>query len=401
MKYVVILGDGMADVPIDKLHGQTPLEYAKTPNIDYIATKSEIGLVHTIPDGMSPGSDTANLSVLGYDPRQYYTGRSPLEAMSIGVDLKETDISLRCNFVTLDESENYEDKIILDHSSGEITTEEAKSLLDEIKKEFDSNEYKFYSGTSYRHLLVWSNGDNRDDYTPPHDILGKQIGDYLPKEKNELLRMMQKSYTILNNHPINIERRKKGLNPANSIWFWGAGTKPNLTPFQDKFGIKGGMVSAVDLLKGIAISAKMDVVNIEGANGTLHTNYKGKVDAAIELLKNGNDFVYIHIEAPDECGHQGNLQDKIRAIELIDEKILSQVMKELEEMDEDYKILILPDHPTPIELRTHTSNPVPYLIYEKKDVEKLSSRLYNEKSAKESNIVIKNGYELMEHFLGL
>ena len=297
MKYVVILGDGMADRPIEELGGMTPLEYAKTPQMDALAAAGEIGMVHTIPEGMSPGSDTANLSVLGYDPKIYYSGRSPLEALSIGVDMKPTDVSLRCNIVTLSqEEENYEDKKILDHSSGEISTEEAAALIEAVKKELETDLYKFYVGTSYRHLLIWDQG-RVVNLTPPHDVLGQTVGRHLP-EDTTLREMMKKSYGILADHPINTERKKKGLNPANSCWFWGAGTRPALTSFREKTGLKGAMVSAVDLLKGIAVGASMKNISVEGANGGLHTNYEGKAQAAVDALtKDGCDFVYVHLEA--------------------------------------------------------------------------------------------------------
>ncbi|TCT13783.1 2,3-bisphosphoglycerate-independent phosphoglycerate mutase [Natranaerovirga pectinivora] len=396
MKYILVLGDGMADEPIEELNGLTPIEAAKTPNVDKLALKSEVGLVNTIPTGMDPGSDTANLSVLGYNPREYYTGRSPLEALSIGVPLKEDDISLRVNLVTLDDTSDYKNKKIIDHSASEITTEEASILLEDLKKAFETEAYKFYCGTSYRHLLVWKEGKLLD-FTPPHDILGKEIGEYLSTE-GIFSEMMEKSYEILNNHPINIERVKKGLNPANSMWFWGAGTKPILTPFEEKFGVKGAMISAVDLLKGIAIGAEMKVLKVEGATGTLHTNYPGKAKAALDVIKDDCDFVYVHIEAPDECGHQGNLKDKIKAIELIDEKIIGPIVEDLDKSNIDYKLMFLPDHPTPISIRTHTSSPVPYLIYN--STKQVSNTfMYSEKDGERSGNKQEDGYRLMEYFL--
>ena len=320
MKYVVVLGDGMADEPLEQLGGMTPLEYAKTPEMDRLAMVSEIGLAKTIPDGMKPGSDTANLAVLGYNPKQYYTGRSPLEALSIGVDMKPTDVALRCNIVTLSEEEgiSYEERSIIDHSSSEISTEEAAALIEAIKPVFESETYQFYVGTSYRHLLIWNHG-MVVELTPPHDILGRKIGDYLPSD--EVLREMQrKSFDILNQHPVNLERAKNGLNKANSLWFWGAGTRPQLDSFEKKTGKRGTMISAVDLLKGIAVGAGMNVVEVEGANGSLHTNYEGKAMAAVkDLTENGYDFAYIHVEAPDEMGHQGSIERKIQAIEYLDQ----------------------------------------------------------------------------------
>ncbi len=398
MKYVVVLGDGMADLPIEELGGKTPLEYAHTPKMDKLSKKSEIGMVHTIPEGMKPGSDTANLSVLGYDPKKYYTGRSPLEALSIGVDMKDTDVALRCNIVTVsNDNLPYEEKTIIDHSSGEISTEDAAILLDAVKKELENDTYKFYVGTSYRHLTIWDQG-KVVELTPPHDILGKKIGDYLPEDK--ILREMQKkSYEILANHPINIERMKKGLNPANSLWFWGAGTRPCVTSFEEKNHKKGAMISAVDLLKGIAVGAKMKNIEVEGATGGLETNYEGKAQAAVDvLLKEKYDLVYIHVEAPDEMGHQGSIEKKIKAIENLDEKIIKPVSEALDQAGEDYRMLIMPDHPTPICIRTHTSDPVPYMLYDSTEIKK-SCYDYNEKCGNESGIYIANGHEMMSYLL--
>lgn len=396
MKYIVILGDGMADEPIEKLGNKTPLEVANTPCIDEMVKHAELGLAYTVPEGMSPGSDTANLSVMGYDPKEYYTGRSPIEALSIGVDMKESDVSFRCNVVTIsEEQEQYEDKIMIDHSSGEITTEEAAILIHDLKEVLAKEGYAFYSGTSYRHLLVWEEGEVVD-LTPPHDILESRIGAYLPGDA-VLREMMKKSYDFLSVHPINLARKEKGLNPANTVWFWGAGTKPSLRNFEEKTGMKGTMISAVDLLKGIAVGAQMQSVNVEGANGGLHTNYKGKADAAIHaLLEEGNDFVYVHVEAPDEMGHQGILEDKITAIEYLDEKIIAPIKKALDDAGEAYRMMILPDHPTPVRLRTHTSNPVPYMIYDS-ETSTAGAEGYNEKMAEASGIVYEKGYQLIEH----
>ncbi len=398
MKYIVVLGDGMADEPLEELEGQTPLEYANIENINKLAKKSELGLCKTIPEGMSPGSDTANLSVLGYDPQRYYTGRSSLEALSVGVDMKDTDISLRCNIVTLSEEElSYEDKIVIDHSSGEITTEEAAVLINELKKHFDNEMFKFYVGTSYRHLTILDKGE-LIDLVAPHDILGEKITTFLPNNQY-LKEMMIKSYEILNNHPINIERAKKGLNKANSIWFWGAGTKPQLDSFHDKFNKKGMMISAVDLLKGIAIGADMGIEKVKGANGSLDTNYEGKVAAALKaLLEDDYDFVYIHVEAPDEMGHQGNVKNKVKSIEYIDQKVVKKLLDKLDLTDIPYKMLIMPDHPTPIRYRTHTSDPVPYLIYNSENEKKVTWN-YNEKEAKNSGNFIEEGYTLMNKFI--
>lgn len=398
MKYVVVLGDGMSDKPIEALDNKTPLEYAHTPVMDEMAAKSEIGLAYTIPEGMKPGSDTANLAVLGYYPRTYYTGRSPLEALSIGVPMKETDIALRCNLVTLSEDEDhYEDKKILDHSSGEISTEEADILIQAVNEVFRNEEFQFYTGTSYRHLLIWNQGEVLE-FTQPHDVLGQVIGQYLP-ERKEFRDMMEKSFEILNNHPVNVKRAEQGLNKANSLWFWGAGTKPGLSSFEEKTGKKGAMISAVDLLKGIAVGADMKVIEVPGANGSLNTNYEGKAQAAIDVLtKDDYDFVYIHLEAPDEMGHQGSVEKKVQSIEYLDERVIGAVRKGLEEAGVDFRMLVMPDHPTPIWCRTHTSDPVPYMIYDStKDMGR--GLLYTEKDAEKSGVEEKEGYRLIEKFL--
>jgi 2,3-bisphosphoglycerate-independent phosphoglycerate mutase len=398
MKYIVVLGDGMADEPIEELGGRTPLEYADTPTMDKMSKQAEVGLVHTIPEGMSPGSDTANLSVLGYDPKRYYTGRSPLEALSIGVDMKSTDVALRCNIVTVSTDDlPYEEKTIIDHSSSEIGTEDAAVLLEAVRKELETDVYKFYVGTSYRHLTIWDHGEVVT-LTPPHDVLGQKIGQYLPQD--EILRKMQeKSYEILANHPINIERIKKGLNPANSLWFWGAGTRPCVTSFEEKNHKKGAMISAVDLLKGIAIGADMKVIEVEGANGGLDTNYEGKAEAAVDVLLNeGYDMAYVHVEAPDEMGHQGSVERKIKAIENLDSRVIKVIKDALDKAGEDYRMLVMPDHPTPICVRTHTSNPVPYMLFDSTD-NKDSTLDYNEKCGKESGLFMANGYEMMNYLL--
>ena len=400
MKYIIMLGDGMADRPLEELDGKTPLEYAKTEIMDALAKKSEIGMAYTIPEGMSPGSDTANLAVLGYNPRIYYTGRSPLEALSIGVDMKETDVALRCNLVTLSEEEGipYEERTMIDHSSDEISTEDAAVLLDAVRDALETETYKFYVGTSYRHLLIWDRG-MVVELAPPHDHLGKVIRDVLPGD--EVLRgMMEKSYEILENHPLNVERRKKGLRPANSCWFWGAGTRPALTSFEEKTNLKGAMISAVDLLKGIAVGADMKNIEVEGANGGLHTNYEGKAQAAAKaLLEDGCDFVYIHLEGPDEMGHQGSVERKVQAIENMDARLIKPLVERLDASGEDYRLLVMPDHPTPICIRTHSSDPVPFMLYDsRKDLKKEWS--YNEKDASASgNIVIEEGYQLIDRLL--
>ena len=396
MKYIVVLGDGMADESIEVLDGKTIIEHANTPCLDRLSKLSEIGMVHTIPEGMSPGSDTANLSVLGYDPKKYYSGRSPLEALSIGVPMLETDIALRCNIVTIsDDDVAFEEKTIIDHSADEISTEDCAVLLNAVKEQLESEMYHFYVGTSYRHCLIWNHGEVVS-LTPPHDVLTQKIGQYLPSDA-VLLEMMKKSYEILKDHPLNLERKAKGLNPANCCWFWGAGTKPMLSSFEEKTGKKGMMISAVDLLKGIAVGAGMGVVNVEGANGGLHTNYEGKTDAAIKaLLTDGYDFAYIHVEAPDEMGHQGSMERKIQAVENLDERVIKRLTDALDAQNVEYRLLVLPDHPTPIRVRTHTSDNVPYLLFDSTDV-KNSDLLYNEKDAAKSCILIDKGYTLIDH----
>lgn len=398
MKYIVILCDGMADEPVEELNGMTPLEAAGTPNMDRLAKTAEIGMVKTVPEGMAPGSDTANLAVLGYDPKRYYSGRSPLEALSIGAEMSDTDVSFRCNLVTLSEEEaDYEDRRILDHSSGEISTEDAAVLIQALKDELETDRYTFYVGTSYRHLLLEKDG-KVVELTAPHDILTKRIGDYLPKDP-VLRDMMVRSYQILKDHPINVKRREAGLNPANSAWFWGAGTRPALMSFEEKNGVRGAMISAVDLLKGIAEGAEMHNISVEGANGGLNTNYAGKGRAAVRALtEEGFDFVYVHIEAPDEMGHQGSAEKKIRAIESIDSQIVGPVSEALDQAGVDYRMLVMPDHPTPVRVRTHTGDPVPYLLYD--STTKAEGReSYNEKTAAETGIYLEEGWKMIDHLL--
>ncbi|MCI8885118.1 MAG: cofactor-independent phosphoglycerate mutase [Dorea sp.] len=398
MKYIIVLSDGMAGRPLEELGGKTTLQAAATPVMDSLAPVSELGMASMVPEGMAPGSDTANLSVMGYDPKIYYTGRSPLEALSIGVEMEDTDVSFRCNLVSVTEEDGeYEDQIILDHSSDEIDTQDAKVLLEALREGLRREGYEFYAGTSYRHLLI-SKGGKTVELTPPHDILARRIGEYLPKD--EVLRdMMKKSYDILRNHPLNAGRRAKGLKPANSAWFWGAGKKPSLTSFEERTGKKGVMISAVDLLKGIAVGADMDRILVEGANGGLHTNYEGKARAAVKALtEDGYDFAYIHVEAPDEMGHQGRVEDKIAAIGYVDEKILGVVMDGLKSAGEDFRLLLLPDHPTPIEVRTHTGEPVPYLLYDS-TAKAEGMPAYSEETAALTGKNWPEGYRLIGHLL--
>lgn len=399
MKYIVFLGDGMADYPCEDLNGKTPLELAKKPNMDYFAQHGVCGTAKTVPDGMKPGSDTANLSVMGYAPEIYYTGRSPLEAVSVGVPLDDTDITFRANLVTLSDEENYADKTMIDYSSDEITTPEATTLINDLAKELNTDILKLYPGFSYRHILVWKNGKLTFNLTPPHDISDKKVTDYLPKGENAdvLLDMMKKSHEFLKNHPVNKDRIARGLRPANSLWIWGEGKKAVLKPFSELYGVSGAVVSAVDLIKGIGLSAKMECPDIEGATGNINTNFDGKAQTAIKLLEN-HDMVYIHLEAPDECGHRHEVDNKIRSIELIDEKIIAPVIAAMKEKGEDYRVLLMPDHPTPLSLRTHVSDPVPFVLYDSTKDEKGVS-VYTEKNCAETGLYIDKASDLMGHLI--
>ena len=398
MKYVVVLSDGMAGRPLSELDGKTTLEAAETPVMDELAPVSELGMASMVPEGMAPGSDTANLSVMGYDPRIYYTGRSPLEALSIGAGMEEGDVAFRCNLVTLTEKDApYEKQTILDHSSDEICTEDAKILLQAVLDRMEVPDGKFYVGTSYRHCMIWKNG-MPGELTPPHDILEQEIGPWLPSDPR-LLQMQKCSYEILKEHPLNLERKRQGKNPANSFWFWGAGTRPTLPDFRETFGKRGIMISAVDLLKGIAIGAGMDCAEVPGANGGLDTNYEGKAQAAVDaLLKDGYDLAYLHIEAPDEMGHQGSAERKIQAIENIDRRVLGPLTRQLDDAGTPYRLLVLPDHPTPVRLRTHVAEPVPYLLYDSTE-KRVHSWNYNEREAALSGAAVERGCELMKLLL--
>lgn len=401
MKYLVMLCDGMADEPNEALGNSTPMEKANKPCMDSLAAKAEVGIVKTVAEGLKPGSDVANLSVLGYEPAVYYSGRSPLEAASIGIDLKDTDVTLRCNLVTLSDEENYEKKTILDYCADDISSEEAKILIEYIQEKLGNDVFRFFPGVSYRHCLVWSNGNPHPGVlTPPHDITGKVITDYIPKGEavDELYDLMKKSYDLLKDHPVNKARIARGKRPANSIWLWGEGTKPLLDNFSEKFGKKGSMISAVDLLKGIAICAGMNSVDVDGATGYLDTNFDGKCKAAIEEFKNGADLVYVHVEAPDECGHRGEIENKVKAIEMIDEHILGPVVEFLKGYD-DFAVLVCPDHPTPLSIRTHTSTPVPYLIYDSKNEINSGVKVFCEKEARETGNYIEKGFTMMNYFL--
>ncbi len=397
MKYIVILGDGMAGEPLAELGGKTTLDAAATPHMDALAAAGTMGLAKMVPDGMKPGSDVANLAVLGYDPLKNYSGRSPLEALSVGVAMQPTDVILRCNLVTLSEEEPYAEKTIIDHSSGEISTADADILMDAIRQAFNSDAFRFYTGTSYRHITVWNQG-NVLDFSQPHDHLGQVIGPFLPTHP-DFRRMMEKSFEILNNHPLNVQRAAEGKNKANSLWFWGAGTKPSLSNFTEKTGLKGAMISAVDLLKGIAVGAGMSVIEVEGATGSLHTNYEGKAQAAVKaVLEDGHDFVYVHVEAPDEMGHQGITEHKVQAIENLDSRVIAPIKAAMDASDESYRMLILPDHPTPIRIRTHTSEPVPYILYDSRIQQRKLAR-YTESEAAATGNYTPDGYTLMAQFL--
>jgi len=400
MKYVVVLYDGMADYPVPALGNKTPMELAKKPNFDALAQKGEVGLVKTVADGMKPGSDVANLSVMGYDAKKYYTGRSPLEAVSIGVKMEDTDVALRCNVVTLSDEEDYTKKTMVDYSAGDISTKDAAEIIKTVQEELGNEIFTFYSGVMYRHCLLWKNGTtDLGSMTPPHDISGKVVGEYLSDHENAkpLIEMMKKSAEILKNHPVNLRRIAEGKLPANSIWLWGEGKKPMLDDFYETYKVKGSVISAVDLLKGIGICAGMNTPEVENVTGYIDTNFEGKAKAAVKELENGQDFVYIHIEAPDECGHRNEPENKVRAIELIDEKVLPIIIEALEKYD-DYKIMILPDHPTPIVTLTHASDPVPYMIYHKKnEVEGVET--INENTAKATGNYIEEGYTLMNKFI--
>lgn len=400
MKYLVLLCDGMADRPVMELGNMTPMEKAYKPNMNKLAKVSEVGLVKTVADGLKPGSDVANLSVLGYDPEIYYSGRSPLEAGSIGIEMKPTDVSLRCNLVTLSDEPDYDDKTMIDYCAGDISTADAKILINSLKEVFDNDEFTLYSGVSYRHCLIWNNGTlDLGTLTPPHDITGKLIRGHLPVHPNakKLYDMMRKSYDVLKDHPLNKEREARGERPANSMWLWGEGVRKPLADFRKKYGVKASMISAVDLLKGIGKFSGMRVVNVEGATGYLDTNFEGKAQAAINEFKRGQDLVYIHVEAPDECGHRYEIENKVKSVELIDEKILGPVLNALNEYD-DYKVMILPDHPTPLSLRTHTNDPVPYMIYHKKE-QKRGVDVFCERTATEVGKYEPTGHDLMGRFI--
>ena len=399
MKYFVLIPDGMADEKIEALGNRTPMEAASKPTMDLLAAHALIGTVSNVPEGMVPESDTANMAILSFNPRVYSKGRSPLEAVSMGIDMKPDETAYRCNVVTLsDEGEDYDDKIILDHSADEITTPEADELIKALEAHFGNEIRKFYTGVSYRHCLIWKNGNDTYPFMRPHDILGKRIGEYLPKEENgggEFYRLMRESFDLLNHHPVNEARRARGLKPANSAWLWSPGKKPALPNFREQWGLNGAVISAVDLIKGIGLCAGMNSIDVDGATGNVHTNYQGKAQAAINAFRDGFDYVYVHVEAPDECGHRAEMENKVLSIEKIDSEILSPVLEYLKNCGEAFRVMILPDHPTPIRLRTHTMSPVPFLIYSSdRAFDGVST--FTEESAEEKNRYLPNGYTLMD-----
>ncbi|MBQ6553137.1 MAG: cofactor-independent phosphoglycerate mutase [Clostridia bacterium] len=400
MKYVVVLGDGMADRPVPELENKTPLQAAHKPNIDSLARFSELGMVQTVPAGMKPGSDTANLAAMGYDPRFCYTGRSPLEAVSMGIKLKDTDVTYRCNLVTL-AGGGVGEGVMADYSAGEITTAESRELVSFLSEKLSEDGFVLYPGISYRHCLVWNGGSTDVTLTPPHDILGKNTAAYLPKGEGaeRLLKLMRDSAELLRDHPVNAARRAAGKNTADSLWIWGEGTKPAIPDFRALRGLKGAVISAVDLLKGIGISGGMESIDVEGATGTLTTNFSGKAEAAIDAFRRGADYVFIHMEAPDECGHQADIEGKVRSIELIDEKVVGRLLRELPEVCGEFSMLVMPDHPTPISIRTHCSDPVPFMIYRSgRDIGNGADR-YDEDSAAKTGLFVPSGAELTERFL--
>lgn len=405
MKYLILLCDGMSDLPLEALGNRTPLEAASAPTMDLLAQLGYTGMVKTVPDSLAPGSDTANMSVMGYDPELYYTGRSPIEAISMGIDLEQGDVAFRTNLVTLSDDEPYEEKTMLDYSSDEISTEEAAEIIKSVNQAFESDGIKFYAGKSYRHCMVWKNASANGSLTPPHDILTQKIKSFLPKESHyEIIKsMMKKSFDLLKNHPINKAREEKGLKPANSIWIWGQGTKPALPKLTEKYGLKGSVITAVDLIFGLGICAGLDVIEVVGATGNIHTNFDGKAQAAIKEFDRGQDYIYLHVEAPDECGHRNELENKVLSIELIDEKILKPVYEYLSgkkaETGEDFRILITPDHPTPISLRTHTNDPVPFIIYSSDATLVNPSCVYSEKECQKSGVNIESGHTLFDLFI--
>ncbi len=401
MKYLVVLCDGMADMPFPALGDKTPMELAQKPVMDALAKKAEVGLCRTVAAGLKPGSDVANLSVMGYDPMDCYTGRSPLEAASIGVDLKDTDVALRCNLVTLSDEENYADKTMVDYCAGDISTAEAAEIIKTVQEKLGSDIFTFYPGVSYRHCLVVANGTTAlGDMTPPHDISGRVVGEYLSKADaaKPLIDLMKRSVEILKDHPVNKARIAKGERPVTSIWLWGEGRKPQLRDFKEKNGVSAGVISAVDLLKGIGVCANMAIPDVAGATGYIDTNFEGKANAAKALFDEGTELVYVHVEAPDECGHRGEAENKVKAIEEIDHKVLAPLVDYLNNTGDDYRILIMPDHPTPLETKTHASDPVPFMLYDSRKAEN-GVEVFTEKTAAATGLFVKHGPSIMDRLL--
>ena len=401
MKYVIILGDGMSDYP-DALHGKTPLEAAAKPHMDALCAAGRLGRMRTLYPDLPTGSDTANLSVLGYDPHQYYTGRSPIEALGLGIPLEDCDLVFRMNLVTLTEEEPFEQKRIIDHSADKISTEEAAELVKALAEKLETENIRIHCGVSYRHVLIYKHIDYAETLTAPHDILGKPIGEYLPKTgiAGKIIAMMKESYDILSAHPVNLARKAKGLRPANCLWLWGQGRKPNYPKFSEQFGVdKGLMITAVPLVSGLAFGMGLDYRPVEGATGDFHTNYAGKAQAAIDAMKEGYSFVFVHVEAPDECGHDGDAETKKRSIEKIDEEIVGPVVSYLRSCGEPFRILITPDHATPVSVRTHTLDPVPFVLYDsQEDTGAKTGVSYSEKAAENTDFVWEDAFRLMPYF---
>lgn len=397
MKHIVLLCDGMADYPVAQLGGKTPMEAASKPNMDRLAAQGAMGLARTVPPGMVPGSDTANLSVMGYDPKLYYTGRSPLEAVNMGVDLGVNDIALRCNLVTLSDEPDLQDTTMVDYCAGDISTPEAAQLMESIRQELAGDGLEFFTGLSYRHCMVIRGGQTGTDCTPPHDITGRPVRGNLPRGRYEqrLTEIMQKSRAVLAGHPVNKARQARGLRPANACWLWGEGTRPRLPLFEEKYGLKGGVVSAVDLIKGIGICAGLRIAEVEGATANFDTNYGGKAQAALQLLAEGCDFVYVHVEAPDECGHRNELENKVRSIELIDSLMLGPILEEMGRRGQPFSLLVTPDHPTPLALGTHVPDPVPFILWRSDKASTPSGPIYTEAEAARTGLFVEEGHMLM------
>jgi 2,3-bisphosphoglycerate-independent phosphoglycerate mutase len=391
MKYIVLIGDGMADEPLLEIGNQTVLQASNTTNMDYLVKNGRAGLARTVPEGMPPGSDVANMSIIGYDPEKYYTGRSPLEAASMKIELEKNDVAFRCNLITI------KDEMIADYSSGHITSEEAEQIIKTVQEELGTDDFSFYPGISYRHLMIAKNGLSVNaECTPPHDVIDEKRDLHMPKGEGSevLIELTEASMELLKNHPVNIKRREEGKNTADSIWLWGQGFAPAFTPFEELYGLKAAVISAVDLVKGIGMYAGCDIIEVPGATGYLDTNYIGKAEHAIEALKD-HDVVFVHVEAPDEAGHMGDLKAKIQAIEDFDGKVVGTILKAAKEYGEDISIMVLPDHPTPVALRTHTSNPIPFAIYSTREENIDDAETFDEEGVKKGSFKIVNASDLI------